>query len=48
MLRHLPNKALDTNKETLIYSKMPVVIPNGNDRRSNTADSLADRTKSRN
>ena len=43
-LKHLPNKALDTIKETLLYSKMPVIIPNGNDRRSNTANTIADRT----
>ena len=30
MLKHLPNKALETIKERLLYSKMPVIIPNGN------------------
>ena len=34
ILKHLPQKALDTIKETLLYSKMPVIISGNNDKRS--------------
>ena len=43
MLKHLPAKALDTIKETLLYNKTKVIIPGGQDRRSNTTTG-ADRT----
>ena len=44
MLKKLPEKALDTIKETLLYEKTPVVIPNNAGRRSNTSTTPADRT----
>ena len=44
MLKHLPRKALDTIKETLLYSKLPVIIPGNNDRRSFNSATAADRT----
>ena len=45
MLKTLPAKALDTIKETLLYEKKPVVIPNNTGRRSNTSATPADRTE---
>ena len=44
MLKHLPYKALSTIEDTLLYSRQEVVIPNGDDRRSNTSTTEADRT----
>ena len=44
MLKHLPYKALSTIEDTLPYSRQEVVIPNGDDRRSNTSTTEADRT----
>ena len=44
MLKHLPEKALDTIKETLLYSKLPVIIPGNNNRRSFNSATAAGRT----
>ena len=44
MLKPLTYKALSTIEDTLLYSKQEVVIPNGDDRRSNTSTTEADRT----
>ena len=44
LVKHLPQKALDTIKETLLYSKLPVIIPGNNDRRSFSSATAADRT----
>ena len=44
MLKKLPAKAMDAIKETSLYEKTPVVIPNNADRRSNTSTTPADRT----
>ena len=41
--KHLPKKALGTIKETLLYSKLPVIIPGNNDRRSFNSNTPADR-----
>ena len=44
MLKHLPQKVLDTIKEMLLYSKLPVIIPRNNNRRSFNSNTPADRT----
>ena len=44
MLKHLPQKALDTIKEMLLYSKLPAIIPGNNDRRSFNSTTAVDRT----
>ena len=44
MLQHLPYKTLSNIDVTLLYSRKKVVIPNGNDRRSNTSTTKVDRT----
>ena len=44
MLKHLPQKTLDTIKETPLYSKLPVIIHGNNDRRSFNSATAADRT----
>ena len=44
MLKYLPQKALDTIKEMLLYSKLSVIIPRNNDRRSSNYATAADRT----
>ena len=44
MLKHLPAKALDTIKETLLYNKTKAIIPESRDRRSNTSTTAAGRT----
>ena len=44
MVKKLPEKALDMIKETLLYEKTPVVIPNNADRRPNTSTTPAGRT----
>ena len=44
MLKHLPYKALITIEDTLLYSREKVVITNGNDRRSSTSTTEANRT----
>ena len=44
ILKHLPAKALDTIKGTLLYDRTKVIIPRGQDRRSNTSTTAADRT----
>ena len=43
-LKHLPYKTLSTIEDTLLYSREKVVTPNGDDRRSNTSTTKADRT----
>ena len=44
MLKHLPQKTLDTIKEMLLYSKLPVIIPRNNNRRSFNSATAAYRT----
>ena len=43
MLKHLPYKALNTIEDILLYSRKKVVIPNGDNRRSNTSTTEAGR-----
>ena len=43
MLKHLHYKTLSTIEDTLLYSREKVVILNGNDKRSNTSTTEADR-----
>ena len=44
MLKYLPYKALINIEDALLYSREKVVITNGNDRRSNTSTTEANRT----
>ena len=44
MLKHMPAKALDTIKETLLYDKTKVSLSADKDRRSHSSQILGDRT----
>ena len=44
ILKHMPAKALDTIKETLLYDKTKVVLTGNRDRRSNNSATAGDRT----
>ena len=44
ILKHMPAKALDTIKETLLYDKAKVVLTGNRDRTSNNSATAGDRT----
>ena len=44
MLKYMPDKALETYENTLLYSKKPLTLPNNNGRRLNNNNDANNRT----